>query len=326
MNMHAILEQKQFNQHRLTNFFQSMILLGSMLFLLALISYLLTGLEGLKWMVMISIALLPIVIKFSPDIILNLYRAKPMSHNEIPGLQKLVSELAESAKLGAVPQLYYVSSRTMNVFAIGNHDKSAIVLTDGLLRALSVRELTAVIAHEIIHINNNDIQVMDIADMLSRMTSLLSTLGQLLLLINLPMFLLTGVVVPWTAIIMMLFAPIINSLLQLALSRAREFEADVNAVYLTGDPDGLASALFKMEYYSAGLFEWLFLAGHGTPEPSLLRTHPATEERIKHLKSSFKIMHNPATDSSGLSKPLTIPLHLQRVQRRPRWRIGGLWY
>lgn len=110
---HAILEQKQFNQHRLTNFFQSMILLGSMLFLLALISYLLTGLEGLKWMVMISIALLPIVIKFSPDIILNLYRAKPMSHNEIPGLQKLVSELAESAKLGAVPQLYYVSSRTM---------------------------------------------------------------------------------------------------------------------------------------------------------------------------------------------------------------------
>lgn len=326
MNLHAILEQKQFNHHRLTNFFQSMILIGLMLFLLTLISYLLTGVEGLKWMTAISIVLLPIVIKFTPAIILNLYRAKTMSHDEIPGLQKLISELAESAKLGAVPQLYYVASRTMNVFAIGNHDKSAIVLTDGLLRNLSVRELTAVIAHEIIHIGNNDIQVMDIADMLSRMTSLLSTLGQLLLLINLPMFLLAGVIVPWTAIIMMLFAPIVNSLLQLALSRSREFEADVNAIYLTGDPDGLASALFKMEYYSAGLFEWLFLAGHGTPEPSLLRTHPTTEERIKQLKTSFKITHSPATDSSGLSKLFTIPLHIQRVQRRPRWRIGGLWY
>lgn len=325
--MHAILEQKQLNPHRLTNFFQSLILLGSMLFLLVLISYLLMGLEGLKWMATLGTVLLFISIKFAPAITLYLYRARPISHDEIPGLQKLVSEMAERAKLGVVPQLYYVPSRTMNAFAVGNHDKFCIGLTDGLLRTLSGRELIAVLAHEINHIGNNDIQVMGIADIFSRMTSLLSTFGQLLLLINLPMlFLMGSAMVPWAAIVIMLFAPIINSLLQLALSRTREFEADLNAVYLTGDPDGLASALFKMEYYGAGLLEWLFLAGHGTPEPSLLRTHPTTEERIKHLKSYVKIINNSINDSSDAAKLLTIPLHIQRVQRRPRWRIGGLWY
>jgi heat shock protein HtpX len=326
VNMQAILEQKQLNHHRLSNFFQSLILFVSMLFLVVLISYLLLGMEGLKWAVTFGAVLLLIGIKCTPGMILKLYKAQPVVHDEIPGLRKLISELADHAKLGAVPQLYYVPSRTMNAFTVGNHDKSCIVLTDGLLRTLNRRELTGVLAHEITHIGNNDSQVMSIADMLSRMTSLLSTFGQLLLLINLPMFLLDSVIVPWSVITMMLFAPIINSLLQLALSKTREFDADTNAVYLTGDPDGLASALFKMEYYGAGLFEWLFLAGHGTPEPSLLRTHPTTEERMKRLKSHFKISKNPLNDTSDDSKLLTIPLHIQRVQRRPRWRIGGMWY
>lgn len=326
MNTQAIWEQKQLNHHRLSNFFQSLILYVTMQFLISLISYLLWGMEGLKWAATVGAVLLLIGIKFMPGIILKLYRARPIVHDEIPGLQQLVSELAEHAKLGAVPQLYYVPSRTMNAFSVGNHDKSCIVLTDGLLRTLSRRELIGILAHEITHIGNNDNQVLSIADMLSRMTSLLSTFGQLLLLINLPMFFLGGVIVPWSVIVMMLFAPIINSLLQFALPRAREFEADTHAVYLTGDPDGLVSALFKMEYYGAGLFEWLFLAGHGTPEPSLLRAHPATEERMRELKSHFKISKNPSNDASDESRLLTIPLYVQRVQRRPRWRIGGMWY
>lgn len=326
MNMQIILEQKQLNHHRLSNFFQSLILLASTFFLVVLIGYLLLGVERLKWVVAFGIVLLPIGIKFMPGITLKLYRAKPIIHDEIPGLQKMVSELAEQAKLGALPQLYYMPSRTVDAFTVGNHDKSCIVLTDGLLRTLTRRELIAVLAHEIIHIGNNDGQVMSIADLLSRMTSLLSTLGQLLLLINLPMFLLASAIVPWSLIVMMLFAPIINSLLQLALSKTREFDADVSSVYLTGDPDGLASALIKMAYYGAGLFEWLLLAGHGTPEPSLLRTHPTSEERMKRLKTHFKISKSPLNDISDESRLLTIPLHIQRVQRRPRWRVGGMWY
>jgi len=326
VNMQIILEQKQLNHHRLSNFFQSLILFASTFFLVVLIGYLLLGVERLKWVVIFSIVLLPVGIKFMPGTILKLYRAQPIIHDEIPGLQKMVLELTEHAKLGAVPQLYYVPSRTVNAFTVGNHDKSCIVLTDGLLRTLTRRELIAILAHEIIHIGNNDSLVMNIADMLSRMTSLLSTLGQLLLLINLPMFLLASAIVPWPLIVMMLFAPIINSLLQLALSKTREFDADVSTVYLTGDPDGLASALIKMEYYGAGLFEWLFLAGYGMPEPSLLRTHPTPEERMKRLKTHFKISKNPLNDVSDESRLLTIPLHIQRVQRRPRWRIGGMWY
>lgn len=323
--MHADSEQKQLNRRRLINFFQAVLLLGSMLLLFILIGYLLTGLTGLIVMAVFGTLLLIISTQFTPAIILQLYQARPIQQDEIPRLQRIVFELAKRAKLELAPKLYYVPSSTMNAFAVGNKDKSSIGLTDGLLRTLDSRELVCVLAHEISHIAHNDIQVMGIADMLSRMTSLLSNVGQLLLLINLPILVLSGVMIPWLAILLMIFAPVLISLLQLALSRTREFDADLNAVYLTGDPEGLANALFKMECDKAGLFEWLFLPGHNTTEPSLLRTHPTTEERIQRLKSLLDAEQQVVTFPESYEQ-FTMPIHIKRIKHRPRWRIGGLWY
>jgi len=329
--MHADIQQTRLSRRRLINSLQALLLLGSMLLLFVLIGYLLTGLEGLIGMAVFGALLLIISIKYTPIIILQLYQARPILKDEIPGLRQIVFELAKRAKLETTPELYYVPSSTMNAFAVGNKDKSSIGLTDGLLHTLTGRELVGVLAHEISHIAHNDIQVMGIADMLSRMTSLLSTVGQLLLFINLPILMLGGVMIPWLAILMMIFAPALISLLQLALSRTREFDADLNAVNLTGDPEGLANALFKMEYGKAGLFEWLFLPGHSTTEASLLRTHPTTEERILRLKSLLKpeqhaVIFPELYEQLKLYEQLTLPIHINRVKRKPRWRMGGLWY
>ncbi|MEN8260054.1 MAG: M48 family metalloprotease, partial [Pseudomonadota bacterium] len=116
----------------------------------------------------------------------------------------------------------------------------------------------------------------------------------------------------------------VNALLQLALSRTREFNADIGAVHLTGDPEGLASALEKMEIYHTNPLMRIFLPGRGNPDPSLLRTHPATEERIKRLRSLIKRTHPVIPpELYELSRE---PRHISRITRRPRWHIGGLWH
>ncbi|MEL6435265.1 MAG: M48 family metalloprotease, partial [Pseudomonadota bacterium] len=129
---------------------------------------------------------------------------------------------------------------------------------------------------------NEDIKVMSIADMVSRFTSTLSTLGFIALLFNFSGFF---PVVPWLGILAMIAAPTIGGLLQTALSRTREFDADYGAALLTGDPDGLSSALTKLERaYRRRLEAMAFPVGR-MAEPSLLRTHPPTEQRIERLSA-----------------------------------------
>ena len=165
---------------------------------------------------------------------------------------------------------------------------------------------------------------MGLADMMSRTASLLSLFGQLLLFINLPLLLLGEARVSWLAILVLLFAPTIIALLQLALSRTREFDADLGAVMLTGDPQGLASALSKLEHQQRGWLGSVLLPGRRNPEPSLLRTHPATAERIARLRElSLEPGHPPLSQTVEL---LALPDSLPLVARRPRWHIGGLWH
>jgi heat shock protein HtpX len=94
--------------------------------------------------------------------------------------------------------------------------------------------------------------------------------------------------ISWIAILVLIFAPLLTVFLQLALSRTREFDEDLGAVALTGDPQGLASALSKMERYKGGVLSRIFLPGHREPHPPILRAHPQTEERIKRLLSLSK--------------------------------------
>ena len=119
----------------------------------------------------------------------------------------------------------------------------------------------------------------------NQITSLLSIIGQFLLLFNLPLILFSGQHTPWLAIAFMIFAPTLSMLLQLALSRTREFDADLGAAAITGDPEGLASALSKIERYQRWWTGGLGWPGRSGSVDAMMRTHPATRDRIERLRA-----------------------------------------
>lgn len=249
---------------------------------------------------------------------LRLYGARPLYPDEAPDLWAVLRELAARAGLPAVPVPHYVPSGVVNAFATGSKHHAAIALTDGLLRSLTPRELTGVLGHEIAHIANEDLRVMGLADSISRLTHLLALLGQLAIVLSLPALLLGVAEVNWPALLLLAVAPQLALLAQLGLSRVREFDADRLAAELTGDPHGLASALAKIERVSRSWRAWL-LPGWGNPEPSWLRTHPATAERIERLLELAPPPAMPPFPSARFVPEVT-------VSPRPlRWRTGGLW-
>ncbi|MER3953818.1 M48 family metalloprotease, partial [Klebsiella pneumoniae] len=227
-------------------------------------------------------------------------------------------ELGARAGLPPVPVPHYVPSGVVNAFATGSKHHAAIALTDGLLRSLTPRELTGVLGHEIAHIANEDLRVMGLADSISRLTHLLALLGQLAIVLSLPTLLLGVTEVNWPALLLLAVAPQLALLAQLGLSRVREFDADRLAAELTGDPHGLASALAKIERVSRSWRAWL-LPGWGNPEPSWLRTHPATAERIERLLELAPPPAMPPFPSARFDPEVTVS------PRPPRWRTGGLW-
>lgn len=188
-----------------------------------------------------------------------------------------------------------------------------------LLRSLSPRELAGVLVHEVAHIANEDLRVMGLADSDSRLTSLLALMGQIAILLSLPAQLVGAAEVYWPGLLLLAASPQLALLAQLGLSRVREFDADRLAAELTGDPQGLASALAKIERVSRSWRAWPW-SGWGNPEPSCLRTRPATQERIARL---LTLAPGPAS-----ALPLRAPHFLPEsalATRPPRWRPSGLW-
>ena len=313
-------------RHVWRNRIQSVILLLTMALFLTLLGTLLWGPDGVWFMLTVGAMAVLLGPTVSPQWVMRLYGARKLSADEAPALHQMVRELAERADIGHVPEIYYLPSSMLNAFAVGNSRQSAIAVTDGLLRHLTQRELFGVLAHEISHVRNNDLFVMGLADTFSRATSTLSLMGQFLLLLNLPLILLSGATISWFAIFLLVFAPTLSSLAQLALSRTREFDADLGAAWLTRDPEGLASALEKIEQIQGSWLERIFMPGRGIPEPSVLRTHPDTSERIARLMSlkarlggaEPALPDRPAPWVSTLDGP---------VERPPRWHMGsGLWH
>ncbi len=310
-------------RHALSNQLQTVLLLAVMGGFLVLLGWLLWGREGISWLLFSGFLLMMLNPVATPGLIMRLYHARPLSVSEAPGLHANLRELARRAGLRHPPRLYYIPSRMVNAFAVGNAANSSIALTDGLLRLLDERELTGVLAHEISHVRNNDLWVMGIADLFSRLTSVLSLFGQLLLFVNLPLLLVSGAVINWYAVLLLIFAPNLSALAQLGLSRSREYHADLNAVLLTGDPEGLASALLKLESAEVSAFEQILWPGRRLPEPSLLRTHPPTEERIRRLMS----LESPHADavSASISPAWKAPPSAAGLGV-PRRHLGGLWF
>ncbi len=309
-------------RHALTNRLHSLLLLTVMGGFLMLLGWLLWGGSGLVLLLLFGAALLLLNPVLTPQLIMRMYRATRLTPSQVPALHSALTELARRAELPTVPALYYIPSSMLSAFTVGRRSEAAIAVTDGLLRTLENREAIGVLAHEVSHIRNDDTWVMGVADMFSRLTSMLSLFGQFLLILNLPLILLSNISIHWFAILILIFAPNLSALAQLGLSRTREYDADLNAARLTGDPEGLARALVKIEQRSGSFMERIFLPGRRIPEPSLLRTHPPTEERVRRLME----LKPPAHPLHPQMESLLEPVFGSRIEHPPRWRVTGLWH
>ena len=308
-------------RHRMRNAVQAGLLLGGMGGLLAGVGWFLGGMVGVGGFVVLGIGFLLFSPRVSPGLILRMYGARALHPGEAPGLFRIVESLARRSGLERLPRLHYISSRAMNAFSVGRGAEASLALTDGLLRGLSQRELTGVLAHEVSHIRHNDIWIMGLADSMSRLVWMGSLFGQVLLLINLPMFLMSRNAMPWWPIVLLIAAPSVSALLQLGLSRNREFDADLAAAELTGDPGGLAMALERLEQAQIGLFDRLFRRQRQDAQPSMLRTHPASRERVQRLLEMAR-EPPPAAVVEGVL-PL-LPGAWPEVTRPPRRRWTGV--
>lgn len=312
------------SNHKLKNLIHTLALFLCMSVILALLGFILAGVDGILLAVVSVLVILVFSPNISPAFILSLYGGKLLSSADAPGLYQITGELATRADLPAPPVLYYLPSRIMNAFSVGTPANPAIGLSDALLNGLTMREIIGVLAHEISHIQHNDLRVMNYADTISWLTRTLSVTGFLLVLLSLPLYFMGLVTISWSALGLLFVAPAIMSYLQLSLSRMREYDADRQAVLLTGDPEGLAMALAKLEAYEANLFNRLFRRGRSAAIPSILRTHPDTQDRVKRL---LTIQDLPARvlDYSIYDR-YSIPAQFQKSIRKPRWHLGGFWY
>jgi len=320
------IDQTIWLQHAWVNRFQSLSLLAFMGGFLALLGWLLWGGSGVLMLLITGVIFVFLNPTLSPRLIMRLYGARALTPAQAPHHYAILRELANRAGLAVVPTLYYVPSRVVNAFTVGRKDRSAVAATDGLLRALDTREQIGVLAHEVSHVRSNDMWVMGLADMFSRLTAWLSLFGQLLLLVNLPLLFLGQLTVNWLAILILILAPSMSALAQLGLSRTREYDADLNAAQVTRDPEGLARALVKIERLQGGWLERVFLPGRRLPEPSLLRTHPPTEERVRRL---MELKRPSAADRISIPPSRVAPFDVLRdhnIRYGPRWHISGLWH
>ena len=310
-------------KHQRGNRGQTVLLIGGMMVLLSVIGELIFGRGAFLWIGLSTGLLLAFSPQLPPSVVLRLYQAAPISSWQSTTLHHIVSELARRAGLPAVPALYYVPSSAVNAFAVGNRRQSAIALTDGLLRRLNIREMAGVMAHEISHLRHSDLRVMALADMVSRLTGFMSLLGQVLFLVNLPLLVMGYKTVSWIGLLLLLLAPTLAVLLQLALSRTREFQADLGAAQLTGDPQGLASALEKIDYQPHRWIERIFYSERQTPNPSILRSHPHVEDRIQRLR---ELAPSPAGELIAHDSIYQIPEMIPLVTRQPSRHWSGVWY
>lgn len=313
-------------QRKLLNTLHTWLLAGGSLLLLGVCALALAGPEGVVWAALGGAVSLFAATHVSPKMVLRLYRARPLPDQVFADGHRVMRVIADRAGLPVTPQLYLVPSKMMNAFAVGRREEAVICVTDGLLRGLTLREFAGVMAHEMSHIANGDIRVMALADVVSRMTSTMSTVGIFMVLFHLPTLMREGGAgVPWVGIGLLMIAPTIGGLLQLALSRTREYDADLDAVSLTGDPEGLATALLKLEKAEGRMWEAMTLPGSRLPDPSLLRTHPKTEERVRRILELAPHDDIRAMLSGG--KP-RLGRSIVPSLGRPRFRARGmgLWY
>jgi heat shock protein HtpX len=276
------LDQAELARQAASNRRQTVLLLAGLSALAGLTGLVLGGVPGLVGAAVAALLLL----LFDPEpggaLFRHLFGGVRLSPHVAPDLCALARALAARAGLPRSPELYLLPDRRLQAMATGTPERSAVAVTLGLLRALPPREVAAVLAHEIAHIRHRDTRVMRIAASAASLTRTMAGLGAVLLLLSLPALLAGEVLVHPLALLLLWFGPMAADLLALSVSRRREFLADAGAVELTGDPDGLAAALARLERLQGD--DWERLAGGNGPRwLRLFRTHPTIAERIGRL-------------------------------------------
>ncbi|MGI9426916.1 MAG: zinc metalloprotease HtpX [Hyphomicrobiaceae bacterium] len=322
-----MLDKSAMTAHSRNNLMHTFLLLGGIGGLFMISAGLLWGLLGVVTAAGTVIFLSLGAPQIPAAAVMRLYNGQlvdPMSGGQ---LVRIVAALAERAELGYRPNIYVIPSMALNAFATGTRGKAVIGITEGLLRRLSMRELAGVLAHEMSHIRNNDLTVMGLADLISRLTQVLSYIAAMLALVNVFSYIVAGeAAYNWFGIIILYLAPALSNLLQLGLSRVREFDADLDGASLTGDPAGLASALQKVERYTGHFWEDLMLPvpARRVPQPSVLRSHPTTEQRIARLEELVPTSMHPPIEV--VEEPMISMVGLGPISMRPRYRFPGIWF
>lgn len=305
-------------EFKLRNRLHSLLLMLGMAGLLGTLAYFIGG-PSWTWMaLLVAVSLYLFMPQLSPELLLRTYRARPIPYVQAGALYDVLQIISRRAGLPAVPVLYYLPSPVPNAFAVGTPEVSAIALSDGLLRRLNVHELAGVLGHEVAHIHHQDMHIMGFADLMTRLAQLLAWLGWVLIFLSLPALLIGEVSIPLWILLVLVFAPTLSALLQLALSRTREYDADLEAAQLLGEADGLISALQKIEGRPRGLRALLWPYSTPDDSPGWLRTHPPVAERVRRLAA----MRWPQQvwERLALRHPQAqLPLSQTPLQRRRVW-------
>jgi len=270
------------------NLFKTGVLFAFLTALLLAIGYYFGGTQALLPFFIISLVMNFMGYWFSASIALKMARARPLDSNEEREIHEDVRELSARMDI-PMPSLYISEEAQPNAFATGRNPKhAAVCVTRGLVKLLDRSEIRGVLAHELAHVKNRDILTGTIAAVMAGSISSLAQLG----------FFFGGHDEEGRGggnILMIILAPIAAMLIQLAISRSREYAADESAAFATKEPMGLASALQKIESYArqlpapavnpaiASLYISNPFKGRGIVE--LFSTHPATEKRVERLKS-----------------------------------------
>jgi heat shock protein HtpX len=271
---------------------------GLLLVLLAAILMVIGGILGGRGGLMIAL-ILALVMNFvsywfSDKIVLKMYGAQEVSETEAPALYRMIRHLVQRANL-PMPRVYVIAESTPNAFATGrNPQHAAVAVTEGTLRLLDQREIEGVLAHELAHIQNRDTLTMTITATIASAIMFLANMAQ------------------WTAmfggfsrdeedrgggiiglVVAAIVAPLAATLVQMAISRSREYAADASGAQIAGNPYGLADALEKLAYAAERLpaqatpaTAHLFIVNplRGQQFVNLFSTHPPIEERVQRLR------------------------------------------
>lgn len=276
------------------NGLKTMMLMVILTLMLVFVGGLLGGKTGMTFALVMAFGMNFVSYWFSDKIVLKMYRAKPVTEVEAPELYSIVRRLAQRAGL-PMPKVYIMEQDQPNAFATGrNPEHGVVAATTGIMRILSKEELEGVMAHELAHIKNRDILVSTVAASIAGAISYLAQMAQWAMIFggrrddegeggN-----------PIAALVMMIVGPIAAMMVQMAISRSREYGADAGGARISGNPLYLANALKKLHIASqrvpmnaspatAHMFIVSPLSGGGLLK--LFSTHPPMEERVARLES-----------------------------------------